>query len=352
VATDLDGKSLSLSAPVHFELLNPGKPQFILEQPPQHAAFLDVGSGPEAVTINRYPSFNTSMEESKTKQVASNDTDHTDWTVGASEQITASATQSIGVAGDGLDLTNKAKVQLSAKVAYDYDHVSSNYMSHSDSYQVGGGAQTGTDDSLILESQVFDLWRYRMYGQATDTGDPNKPNAFYDIVIPGPSFKSTYGGRDTDWYQPVHEAGNILSYPGRADVCSPSDIGPITIPNTDISNKVTPLISCSVLFYNGDSNTVALRFDHTTGSGNTTDWTHKLHGDLDLNVTYTNTTMFEGTGLKVSGSSDTDIHGGSGWGHLNTSDNSTTESTFVRRARGPSSESAVPDRREACRPFR
>ncbi len=329
IAADLNGNSVRLGAPAHFEIFTPAKADFILEQPPQHAAWLDEGSGAEVVTISRYPSFNTSMQDSQKKAFASNSQSHTDWTVGASEQITAAATQSIGTAVDGLDLTNKAKVQISAKVAYDYDHVSTDYNSHSDSYQVGRGTTTGTDDSLILEGQIFDVWRYRVYGQGTDTGDPNNPNAFYDIVIPGPSIKQTLGGLNNDWYQPVHEVGNILSYPGYDAVCRPSDIGPITIPNTDISNKAVPLISCSGQFYNGNSSTVSLQLDHTTGSGNSTDYTNKLHGDLDVNVSYTNTTMFEGTGLKVSGSSDTDIHGGSDWGHLNTSENSTTDSTGI-----------------------
>ena len=39
IAADLNGNSLRLGAPVHFEITNPGKADYILEQPPQHSAW-------------------------------------------------------------------------------------------------------------------------------------------------------------------------------------------------------------------------------------------------------------------------------------------------------------------------
>ncbi len=333
IAADLNGNSLRLGAPVHFEITNPGKADFILEQPPQHAAWLQLEpkNGPQVVTINRYPSFNTSMQDSQKKDFASKDQDHTDWNIGGSEKLTASATWSAGAdAGPLDDVSEKSTAKLSFKITYDYDHVHTQYDSHYDSYTVGRGAATGEDDSLIVESQILDLWRYRIYGNGTGTGNTNSPNAFYDIVIPGPSLTSNPGGRDVDWYQPVHEPGNILSYPGRADVCNnPADMGPITIPNTDISNKVTPLISCSQQFYNGNSSSLSLTLDHQTGSGGTTDYTHKLHADLDFKYTYQVDFEILGNGGRAKASSETDLHGGSDWGHLNTSDNSTTDATGI-----------------------
>jgi hypothetical protein len=118
---------------VHFEITNPGKAQFILEQPPQHAAWLDLGSGAAVQTINRYPSFNTSMQDSQKKDFASKNQDHLDWTVGGSVQGTAQQTTTEGVkdevAGEDLEATTSQKLSLSAKVAYDYDNVSSKYSS-------------------------------------------------------------------------------------------------------------------------------------------------------------------------------------------------------------------------------
>src|SRR5262249_52835365 len=153
-------------------------------QPPQHAAWLDLDQGgPRVVTINRHPSFNTSLQDSQSNNFASKDQDHTDWTAGVSEKVTAQATWALGAdAGPLAESTEENTAKLSARVNYDYDHVSKNYSSGYDSYTTGQSAATGQDDSLIVETQILDLWRYRIYGQGTATGDANNPNAFYDMV--------------------------------------------------------------------------------------------------------------------------------------------------------------------------
>jgi hypothetical protein len=332
VAADLNGNSLRLGAPLHMELTNPGKTDFILEQPPQHSAWLDLGtgSGPTVVTINRFPSFNTSMVDSNKTDFASNVKDHTDWTAGVSEKATAQASWSVGAdAGPVAEESESSTAKLSFRVNYDYDHVHDHYTSGYDSYTTGQSAATGEDDSLIVETQILDLWRYRVYGSDTATGDPNNPNAFYDIVIPGPSLLSNPGGRDVDYYQPQHEVGNILSYPSRPEVCAPPDLGAITIPNLNISNQVTPLIGCQQEFYNGNSRSLSLQLDHQSGSGDSTDYTNKVSTGLDFKYTYRVDFNVFGSGGQFKATSDTDVHGGQNWGQLNSSDSTTTNATGI-----------------------
>ncbi len=330
VAADLDGNSLKLGAPLHMELTNPGKADFILEQPPQHAAWLDLGTGPSVVTVSRYPSFNTSMATSSSVSYASQTQNHTDWTAGVSEKLTAQASWSLGAdAGPLADWSEQNTAKLSARVSYDYDHVHDDYTKGYTSYTAGSGATTGEDDSLIVESQIMDLWRYRIYGQDTATGDPNNPNAFYDIVIPGPSLLSNPGGRDVEWYQPQHEVGNILSYPDYSQACSPPDLGAITIPNLNISNQVIPLISCREESYNGNASTLSLAFDNQTGSGGSTDYTNKVSTGLDFQYTYRVDFELFGNGGQLKVSSDTDVHGGQDWGQLNSSDSSASGATGI-----------------------
>lgn len=332
VAADLNGNSLKLGAPLHMELTNPGKADFILEQPPQHAAWLDTGSGsgPSVVTVSRYPTFNTSMATSNTVTYASKTQNHTDWTAGVSEKLTAQASWGFGAdAGPLADWSEQNTAKLSARVSYDYDHVHNDYTSGYDSYSTGSGATTGTDDSLIVEAQILDLWRYRIYGQGTATGDPNNPSAFYDIVIPGPSLVANPGGKDVEWYQPQHEIGNILSYPGPSQVCSPPDIGAITIPNLSISNQVIPLINCQQVSYNGNSRNLSLQLTNQTGSGGSTDYTNKVSTGLDFQYTYRVDFELFGNGGQFKATSDTDVHGGQDWGQLNSSDSSATGATGI-----------------------
>ena len=332
VAADLNGNSLKLGAPLHMELTNPGKADFILEQPPQHAAWLDLGTGngPSVVTVSRYPSFNTSMASSNTVSYQSQTKNHTDWTAGISEKLTAQASWSLGAdAGPLADWSEQSTAKLSARVSYDYDHVHDDYQSGYSSYTTGQAARTGTDDYLIVESQILDLWRYRIYGQDTATGDPNNPNNFYDIVIPGPFLVSKPGGKDVEWYQPQHVVGNILSYPGQTQVCSPPDIGPITIQSLSISNQAIPLIQCEQQYYNGNASSLSLQLDHQTGSGDTTDYTNKVSTGLDFKYTYRVDFELFGNGGQLKVSSDTDVHGGQDWGQLNSSSSSASGATGI-----------------------
>lgn len=335
VAADLNGNSLKLGAPVHFELTNPVRADFILEQPPQHAAWLNLGSGASVVTINRYPTFNTAMQDTQNKSFSTNDQDHTDWTAGGSLTLSASATIEQGIpAAPLIDEGEKVKTSVTTKVAYDYSNSTTSYNSNYSSYTIGTGAVTGEDDSVVAHSQVTDLWRYRIYGQGTDTGDPNNPNAFYEIVLPGPTMKINPGGRDADWYQPVHEVGNILSYPGRTDVCGannqgPADIGPITIPNTDITDQAVPLISCAEQFSNGNATTLSLALDTKTGNGGSNDYHNNVSADLDISASVKAHVKAFGVGFRLGLSADVDVHGGKDWGHLHTSDNSTSDATGI-----------------------
>ena len=72
--------------------------------------------------------------------------------MGGSLKLTASQSTSVGakgeVFGEELEATATGKLSISGKVAYDFDHVSSDYNSNYDSYSVGRGAVTGEDDSL------------------------------------------------------------------------------------------------------------------------------------------------------------------------------------------------------------
>jgi hypothetical protein len=328
VAADLNGNSLKLGAPIHFQIFNPAKADYILEQPPQHSAWLDLGSGPQVITVSRYKTFNTSMVDSSSTDLTTNTQDHLDWNVGGSASFSASSTLKVGSeVGADIGVSSAVTQSISAEVKYDRDQQKNTYNSGYDSTTVGQSSTTGTDDSLIVEGQIHDIWRYRLYGAGTETGDPNHPNAFYEINLPGPSLIANYAGTDADWYQPVHEVGNILSYPDPTSVCQPSDLGPIT--NSSISNEAVPLISCRNLFYNGNSSTLSLSLDHKNGSGITTDFTNKLHADVNFNYTMQAKAGIGVISAKNTASFGVDVHGGADWGQLSTSDSSTSSATGI-----------------------
>ena len=133
-----------------------------------------------------------------------------------------------------------------------------------------------------------------------------------------------------DWYQPIHETGNILSCPSRTDVCSPSDLGAITVQEKAIFNQVISLISCTQQYYNGNSSNISLKFDHTSDTGSSTAYTHKIHADVDVSATYTFGASLGKIGATTTTNLDVDVHGGSDWGHLSASDDITSAPRALR----------------------
>ena len=59
--------------------------------------------------------------------------------------------------------------------------------------------------------QAMDIWRYPIYNMKTKDGK----NAFYEVAMPGPEIdmENVWGYTFSDYYQPIHENGNLLSYP-------------------------------------------------------------------------------------------------------------------------------------------
>jgi hypothetical protein len=269
------------------------------------------------------------MKDSENRELATNTKNHTDWNVGASEQASASYSLTLGnmkIAGV------QTKTSLSEKVGYDYNKVHSDYTQGSDSYEVGSSAATGTDDYLEVEAQILDIWRYRIFG--TSTGDQQNPNAFYEIVLPGPpSIVAKPGGLDVDWYQPIHEVGNILSYPQSDQVCNPSDLGSFTRPDPNnpghLITDATPLIACTQQFYDGNSSTTTLSLNHQTGNGGSDDFTHKVQADVDFQYSYKANENFGVEASSGEAQLDIDVHGGASWGQLTTDDNTTTDATGI-----------------------
>jgi hypothetical protein len=78
---------------------------------------------------------------------------------------------------------------------------------------------------LVAQLQTFDVWRYRAFGISPTDAQGQPLNGFYELVLPGPTVEARGGGLNFDWYQPLHENGNILSYPTLMNKAfTPSDL--------------------------------------------------------------------------------------------------------------------------------
>ncbi len=362
VAYDLDGKSVNLGAPVHFLLEDVVNTDFALQEPPKHAFYdnrptIDVNGRPvpnptygQVVTVSRYDETNVALRTSQGTTFSGTSKDSSDWTIGGSVEASAGATISGGFPGLA---KASASIDVTAKVGYDYNQKKESYNSNYHRRTITQTERTDRDDKLVGRMQTVDVWRYRVYGVAVNNPEGQPTNAFYEVVLPGPTTHFSGGGLNFDSYQPTYENGNILSYPrASSSTFTPPDLGEHRIPcpspvppgqqcNADGTLTVGgPLVPARQIFFDGTSGTLAYDYQNTTGSGNSFGYSHKLAESLDVKVGVKAKATTPFVSGEARASLDVEMHNSNSWGSLRTSDNSTTSETGItlNRSAGDSTQ--------------
>ncbi len=335
VATDHDGDTVYLGAPVHFTVENLVSTDFILQEPPKHAYWDPIAK--EVKNVSRYDDFAITLERQTGTQLSSTNTDTADYAIGGSVTASAGATiggnYNIGIAKASAEVTT----EVTATVGYDYDRHASTYNTGLARRTVGFTGKTDRDDFIVGRIQTLDIWRYRIYGLPPDPGQPITPTyPFMDIVLPGPwnSLATRSGGLNFDWYQPTHENGNVLSYPvyNSATTANPPDLGSCTISDGTPTGQieVTGLMyPPTMLFYDGTSGSESLEFSTESGGGTARSYSHKLTANASVRQSATAKAEAFGASVGASASLEVELHGNASWGNAKTSDNVTSESTGI-----------------------
>jgi len=309
----LYGDSQFLGAPVYFRIDGIPMVDYILQMPPKHVYWKI--TEPEGDCKQKYAVCNVSGQDAFTLGKTEteiigmtseyHDTYDNSWGV--------SETATIGFAWKPMPLL-PPKVEGSFTESFGYE-----FAEHHDDYNKNQTQRTLTlqhaatrDDAIGYRVQGIDVWRYPVFG--VEVQDPNgneMPNAFLDITAPTPNnSQSLVGGIDaSDWYQPVHEDNNILSYPKpvygatpEEDFYEPADMGSFQIPCTDDSGKTCdhdaqghPLSSKTIkgpllqnpkrLTWSGTAPTVTLQDTWAEVDGTTHSWSRTLKNSEELKMT-------------------------------------------------------------------
>ena len=335
---------MQLGPPVHFNrrLINT---DFVLQEPPKHAfydnntASSDYG---QIVTVSRYDSTNVALTTSTGTTFSGKSTDTSNWSIGASTAVNAGSSIGGGI-GDMVEA--EASVDVTAKVGYDYNQNKDNYNSNYGERTITQTEQTDHDDKLLGRLQTIDIWRYRVYGVAVNDQQGQPSNAFYEVILPGPTLPFNGGGLDFDWYQPTYENGNVLSYPQLSNSAfSPADLGSYKIPcpsappgpdcNPDGTKTISgAMIPASQVFFNGTSGKLSLDFKNSTGSGQSFSYSHSLAESLDAKVAVSAKVDAGVANVEGHASVDVELHNNNSWGNTTTSDVTTTSDTGITLSR-------------------
>ena len=341
-ADDYQGRSVRFGAPVHFRIKSLVNTDFVLEEPPKHA-YWDPKEQ-KVVNISRFPTIQTSLKTMAGQTFEGKSKDTSGYSLGGSVKISASLSAQIGES----TTIGSAKISLDVanKTSYNYDTNKDEYNSNYAERTVTEATAAENDDVITGRVETFDIWRYRVLGVPPVTAQSENPpkqfqaNEFYDIVLPGPVMKFSAGGLDLPWYQPLHENGNILSYPApSAGTFNPTDLGTFDIPcpNTDKSKcnadgtltVAEPMIPASQRFVNANSESITIDYGNKTGSGDSIKTEHKLANSTDIKAGVSVQAGGKENNVTKSGSIELNFSAGGSWSNLETTDTITTNKTGI-----------------------
>ncbi len=345
LAYDADGDSLVLGAPVGFVADQSMQVSSILAQPPQHLDYLpnDTGANDDGLlNVSRDPGFTLTFSDQTNSTMSSQQKSTDSWNIGASADASATLTLS-----EKIPLLEKGSLSatLAGKLSYAYQSSATSSVGTESTLSIDMSESPVFDDALYATMQGFQIWRYRIYG-ATNTSDPNQSYGYYEVYSPeGVGTNGWYGGSMIDAYQPIHENGNVLSYPDIQDASSgPVDLGswsPTLMPPgcdtpAGVPVETTPFTDAGQEFtYSGVKQSLTVTLDQEQTCGNQRSSSNTLAGGLDVNFRLLLKENVIFAESEEKGHLNVRVDGGGSWGGLsssqtvNTSSDSLTISTVA-----------------------
>jgi hypothetical protein len=211
---DLQGRSLVLGAPTVVRVQHL-QPQVILGMPPMHVDWIAPvnGTSPEVLNLSAvYGGFFSTYQTAQTDQDQSSNQGTTSFTQSLSESVTAGYKWGSAATGSITAQVTTSSSQLweksVAKTAGSYANLA-----------FDASTQTGFDDEVWFAAERHNIYVYPVIGQVAcpaatpDCTDAQKLPVTVMFSGPDSRVQSRVEGANLEWYHPVHEPGNVLSYP-------------------------------------------------------------------------------------------------------------------------------------------
>jgi hypothetical protein len=196
------GGSLILGTPTHLQMDAFTFPIFTMQDVPKHVDYVS--------DLNGGPGIFQGYDDGSSASFSSSSGSGTKATDRSCADSDSSFAKSVDVGGD-LDLEC---FQISDSIGYAVRNATKTAADSEDSqYQsvtYSETLETKLDDVVEYYLQPMDVWRYPILNHKGPDGE----TLYYQFVIPTPVQPMEAAGKDLDWYQPVHQNGNLLTYPG------------------------------------------------------------------------------------------------------------------------------------------
>jgi hypothetical protein len=211
---DTQGRSLQIGPPSKL-VAQHTQPEVVLGAPPMHVDYMTPANGtqPEVLNLSGAPhGFYSSYQTKVTGQAQSSRQGTTSYT----NAVKASASAGFSF---GTPLTGSISAKMGVNAGFMNKKFVQKQYSQYTSTSFDASTNTGFDDQVWFNSELHNIYIYPILGhvacpaeKADCTPSEKLPLA---IMFSGPSQQSqmSVGGSTLEWYQPVHEVGNIFSYP-------------------------------------------------------------------------------------------------------------------------------------------
>jgi hypothetical protein len=232
---DMQGRSLRLGSPTIVRIPAQTQPDLVLAIPPMHVDFIapndsalmnanKVSGGctdvnvPCIVNISTVPSkppsagtgFATSFAFSSSDKSTSDRSSVTSWGLSTKTSAGSSVTFNDGLTNATASIKNTSSTAHNSTVKKTFGSYSGTSQSLS--------ATTGLSDYLYFTQKAMNVYYYPVLGcEGASSGscwvNGQQVPMFVQFSVPDQVRYSDIDGLNQDWYQPLHEPGNIFSYP-------------------------------------------------------------------------------------------------------------------------------------------
>ena len=321
-AGDFDGDSVVLGEPEHWQIQDHLDFSAVIAEPPKHIDYVkDIDGTWKEVNVSRVgaslesgnATFYTQYEYSSTEEITTTvkDTTAKGWGV----KVSTEAEADFGIA----DIAT-INVNVTAGVDQTYEKRKETWNSSYASKTVGTALEAVNDDYLVYTAKNIDVWRYPVIGEEVTAKSGKKGPLYLQMTFPKDKTPHFVSGRSVEWYQPVHENGNIFSYPYDTS----------QIPNFDTAGLETKLQD-----YYADSNqgTHTVTWVNAGSEGKEVSTEKKVAVDASVSV--------GGTIFDVDTSLSVDTHYDQTWGSLTSSETTNSQSKGISIYTTPLNDSYV-----------
>ena len=336
VAGDFQGRSLQLGAPTKITLQGQIQPTLVLGMPPMHIDYINPTSvqpllsrcsttapkdptGACELNLTYRPTapsarrpFNSTYQFTGQQEIDSSRKATTSW--GVYVQDTTSNKLKVAIPGEGAFTLD---TKISAKYKHD-ETVTKQYNSYQGISETLAQT-TGQSDFIFFTEANQNIYQYPVLGRADNAGSP----LYAAFSVPSHVQYSSVDGATQDWYQPIQEPGNILSYPWS---------------RTALANEYpngTAQISESSCQYTDTSTGTYTNFWKSGSTSNVSSATsNSIEGSINISGSYEAGFKLFGYGASdtITGSVESGANGV--WNSLNVSGQTLSQSQGIQVSRG------------------